>query len=103
MRYSAHQLYKEVLQLINDNNNYINLQHVANLGLYNKLILVTQKQVLQLYITVIECKTLYSLHVPHIVFPNTTKATTKETTNAIINEVHVTKDMGKRTSQGSIC
>ena len=62
------------------------------------MILVTQKQVLQLYITVIECKTLYGLCVPHTVFPNATKATTKETTNAITNEVHVTKDRGIRTS-----
>ena len=30
-------------QLINDNNNYVNLHDVTNLGLYNKLILVTQK------------------------------------------------------------
>ena len=54
------------------------------MGLYNKLILVTQKQVLELYITVIECKTLYGLHVPHTAFPNATKETT--------TEVHVTKD-----------
>ena len=56
-------------QLINDNNNYVNLHNVTNLGLYNKLILVTQEQVLELYITVIECKTLYSLHIPHTVLP----------------------------------
>ena len=59
-----------VSQLINDNNNNVNLHNVTNLGLYNKLILVTQKQVLELYITAIECKTLYSLHVPHTAFPN---------------------------------
>ena len=66
----VHQLYKEVLQLINDNNNYVNLHDVTNLGLYNKLILVTQKQVLELYINAIECKTLYGLHIPHTAFPN---------------------------------
>ena len=88
------QLYKEVLQHINNNNNnYVNLQHVTNLGLYNKLILVTQKQVLELYITAIECKTLYGLHIPHTAFPNATEATTEET-NATTNEVHVTKDKG---------
>ena len=94
MKYSnlkipTYQLYKEVLQLINDNN-YVNLQHVTNVGLYNKVILVTQKQVLELYINVIECKTLYSLHIPHTAFPNATKATT----NATTNKVHVTKDRG---------
>ena len=35
-------------------------------------------------------KTLYGLHVPHTAFPNATKATTKETTKPITNEVHVT-------------
>ena len=65
-----YQLYKEVFQLINDNNNYVNLHNVTNLGLYNKLILVTQKQVLELYITAIERKTLYGLHIPHTAFPN---------------------------------
>ena len=75
MKYSSlkiptYQLYKEVLQLINNNNNYVNLQPVTNLGLYNKLIYATQKQVLELYITVIEHKTLYSLHVHHTAFPN---------------------------------
>ena len=84
---------------INDNNNYVNLQHLTNLGLYNKLILVTQKQVLELYITGIECKTLYSLRVPHTAFPNATKETTKATTN----EVHVTKDRGIRTSHTICC
>ena len=88
------QLYKEVLQHINNNNNYVNLQHVTNLGLYNKLMFVTQKQVLELYITAIECKTLYSLHIPHTGFPNATETTTEETTNATTNEVHVTKDRG---------
>ena len=90
-----HQLYKEVFQLISDNNNYVNLHDVTNLGLYNKLILVTQKQVLELYITAIEHKTLYSLRIPHTAFPNATKATMNPTTN----EVHVTKDRGMRTSQ----
>ena len=66
------------------------------MGLPNKLILVTQKQVLELYITVIERKTLYGLYVPHTAFPNATEATTRETTN----EVHVTKDRGIGTSQG---
>ena len=61
------------------------------MGLYSKLILVTQKQVLELYITVIEHKTLYGLCIPHTAFPNATKATTKE--------VHVTKDGCIRTSQ----
>ena len=87
----------EVLQLINDNNNYVNLHDVTNLGLYNKLILVTQKQVLELYITVIEHKTLYSLRVPHTAFPNAIEATTRETTNATTNEVHVTRNRGTRT------
>ena len=53
-----------VPQLINDNNNYVNLHDVTNLGLYNKLILVTRKQVLELHITAIERKTLYVLRVP---------------------------------------
>ena len=52
------------------NNNYVNLHDVTNLGLYNKLIVVTQKQVLELYITTIECKTLYGLCIPHTAFPN---------------------------------
>ena len=103
MKYSnlkipTYQLYKEVLQLINDNNNYVNLQHVTNLGLYNELILVTQKQVLELYITAIEPKTLYGLHIPHTAFPNATEATTRETINATTNKVNVTKDRGIRTS-----
>ena len=67
---SVHQLYKEVSQLqtvfqleysvyqLNDNNNYVNLHDVTNLGLHNKVIFVTQKQVLEFYITVIELKTL---------------------------------------------
>ena len=69
-----------------------------NLGLYNTSILVTQKQVLELYITAIKCKTLYSLHVPHTAFPNTTKVTMRETTHTTTNKVHVTKDRGIRTS-----
>ena len=40
------------------------------LRLYIKYILVTQKQVLELYITVIECKTLYAHWVSHTAFPN---------------------------------
>ena len=59
-----------VHQLINHNKNYVNLHNVTKLGLYNKLILVTQKQVLELYITAMECKTLYSFHIPHTAFPN---------------------------------
>ena len=59
-----------ISQLINDNNNYVNLHDVTNLELYSKLILVTQKQVLELYITAIERKTLYSLHIPHTALPN---------------------------------
>ena len=84
-------------QLINDNNNYVNLHDVTNLGLYNKLILVTQKQVLELYITAIEHKTLYGLHIPHTTFSDATKATT----NATTNEVHVTEVRGIRTSQNT--
>ena len=94
MRIDIYQLYKEVLHLINDNSNYVNLHYVINLGLCNKLIPVTWKQVLELYIIVIEYKTLYSLHIPHTAFPNATKATTKATTN----EVHVTKDRDIGTS-----
>ena len=86
------------MQLINDNNNYVNLQHITNLGLYNKLILVTQKQVLELYITAIEHKTLYSLHLPHTAFSDVTEATTRETTN----EIHVTKDRGIGPSQNLV-
>ena len=59
------------------------------------MILVAQKQVLKLYITAIERKTLYSLCVPHTAFPNATKATANTTTN----EVHVTKAKGIKTSQ----
>ena len=65
-------------QLINNNNNYVNLHDVTNLGLYNKLILVTQKQVLELYVTVIERKTLYGLGVPHTTFPNATRSQLKQ-------------------------
>ena len=82
------------MQLIN-NNNYVNPHNVTNLGLYNKLILVTWKQVLELYITAIEHKTLYGLCIPHTAFPNATKETTKETAT----EVHVTKDRDIGTSQ----
>ena len=57
----------------NNNNNYVNLHNVTNLGLCNKYILVTQKQVLELHITAIECKTLYSLCIPHTAFPNATR------------------------------
>ena len=60
------------------NNNYVDLQHVNNLGLYNKFILVTQKQILELYITAIECKTLYGLHLPHTAFPNATRSQLKQ-------------------------
>ena len=60
------------------NNDYVDLQHVTNLGLYNKYILVTLKQVLELYITAIESKTLYSLHIPHTAFPNVTRLQLKQ-------------------------
>ena len=63
---------------LNTNNNYVDLQHVTNLGLCNKFILVTQKQVLELYITAIECKTLYSLCVPHTTFPNAARSQLKQ-------------------------
>ena len=43
---------------INSCLHYINLHNVTNFGLYNKLMLITQKQVLELYITAIEHKTL---------------------------------------------
>ena len=84
-------------KVFNDNNNYVNLQHVTNLGLYNKLILVTQEQVLELYITVIEHKTLYGLNVPHTAFPKCNQSNHKRNNNATTNEVHVTKDRGIRT------
>ena len=81
-------------QLINDNNNYVNLHDVTNLGLYNKLILVTQKQVLELYIIVIECKTLYDLCIPHTAFPNATRSQLKQQQKNITPQhnksVHVT-------------
>ena len=57
---------------------------------------VTQKQVLELCITVIEHKTLYSLRIPHTAFPDATKATTKATTTK--REVHATEVRGIRTS-----
>ena len=66
-----------IYQLYNTNNDYVDIHHVTNLGLYNKYILVTQKQVLELYITAIECKTLYGLHVPHAAFPNATRSQLK--------------------------
>ena len=40
--------------------------------------LVTQKQVLELYITVIECKTLYGLCIPHTAFSNATRLQLKK-------------------------
>ena len=76
----------------------VNLHDVTNLRFYNKLILVTQKQVLELYITVIEHKTLYGLCVPHTAFPDATEATTRETTN----EVHVTRNRGIRNSHNLV-
>ena len=56
----------------------MNLHDVTNLGLYNKFILVTQKQVLEIYITVIEHKTLHSLRIPHTAFPNATRSQLKQ-------------------------
>ena len=76
-------------QHINDNN-YVNLHNVTNLGLYNKLILVTPKQVLEFYIIAIEHKTLNGLTVPHTAFPKCITTTTKATTNTT-TRVHVTK------------
>ena len=76
-------------QHINDNN-YINLHDVTNLGLYNKLILVTQKQVLEFYIIAIERKTLNGLMVPHTAFPKCITTATKATMNTT-TRVHVTK------------
>ena len=71
-----------IYQLYNTNNDYVDFQHVANLGLnlglYNKFILVTQKQLLELYITAIEHRTLYGLHVPHTAFPNATRSQLKQ-------------------------
>ena len=81
---SVHQLYKEVSQLqtvfqlkysvyqLNDNNNVVNLHDVTNLGLHNKVILVTQKQVLEFYITAIERKTLNGHQTLSQHFPNGT-------------------------------
>ena len=76
-------------QHINDNN-FVNLHDVTNLGLYNKLILVTQKQVLEFYIIAIERKTLNGLVVPHTAFPKCITTTTKATINTT-TRVHVTK------------
>ena len=67
-RLLANSIYRNIITLTN--NNYVNLHNVTNLGLHNKLILVTQKQVLELYITAIEHKTLYGLCIPHTAFPN---------------------------------
>ena len=72
------------IQHINDNN-YVNLYDVTNIGLYNKFILVTQ-----FYIIAIACKTLNGLMVPHTAFPKCITTTTKATTNAT-TRVHVTK------------
>ena len=58
-----------------NNNNYVNLHDVTNLGLYNKLILVTQEQVLEFYITVIECKILNGHQTLSQHFPNVTSNT----------------------------
>ena len=69
---------------------YVNLHDVTNLGLYNKLILVTQKQILEFYVIAIECKTLNGLMVPHTAFPKCITTTTKATMNTT-TRVHVTK------------
>ena len=74
----------------NNNNNYVNLHIVTNLGLCNKFILATQKQVLEFYIIMIECKTLNDLTVPHTAFPKCIATTTKATVNTT-TRVHVTK------------
>ena len=82
------------IQLLNDhtNNAYVDLQHVTNLGLYNKFILVTQKQVLELYITMIECKTLYGPCIPHTASPNATRSQLNNNKrNNNYKMVHVTK------------
>ena len=73
-----------------NNNNYVNLHDVTNLGLYIKLILVIQKQVLEFYIIVIECQTLNGLTVPHTAFPKCITMATKATMNTT-TRVHVTK------------
>ena len=77
-------------QHINDNNNYANLHDLTNLGLYNKLVLVAQKQILEFYIIAIECKTLNGLTVPHTAFPKCITTATKATMNTL-TRVHVTK------------
>ena len=76
-------------QHINDNN-YVNLHDVTNLGLYNKFILVTQKQVLEFYIIAIERKTLNGLTVHHTAYSKYITTTTKATMNTT-TRVHVTK------------
>ena len=76
----------------NNNNNYVNLHKVTNLGICNKYILVTQKQVLELYITVKECKTLYGLCIPHTAFPNATRLQQPQLKQQQqTTKVHVTK------------
>ena len=73
-----------------NDNNFVNLHDVTNLGLYNKLIFVTQKQVLAFYIIAIECKALNSIMVPHTAFPKCVTTATKSTTNTA-TRVHFTK------------
>ena len=80
------------MYLVNGNKKF------GTLEFFQVMTLVTQKQVLELYITAIECKTLYSLHVPHTAFPNATIATMNPTT-----KVHATKDRGIRTSHMKWC
>ena len=81
------------MKYTNSTNQHINcasFHNVTNLGLYNKLIFVTQKQVLEFYIIVIELKTLNGLMVPHTTFPKCITSATKATTNKT-TRVHVTK------------
>ena len=80
-----------IYQLYNTNNDYVDIHHVTNLGLYNKYILVKQKQVLELYITAIGCKALYSLCIPHTAFPNATRLQLKQQQQKQKPNVHVTK------------
>ena len=83
-----------IYQHTNNNNKYVNLHNATNLGLCNIYILVIQKQVLELYITVIEHKTLYSLQVPHTAFPNTfamQQLQLKQQQRNTTTKVHVTK------------
>ena len=79
-----------IYQLYNTNNDYVDIHYITNLGLCNKYILVTQKQVLELYISAIECKTLYSLCIPHTAFPNATRLQLKQKQQQK-PKVHVTK------------